>query len=79
MVHMFEYMFQIKYKIWILKKIDLVSSINEKRFSVQHESCECKYGLNESACNWNKKWNLDECGCECKELDGWSSCKYMWF
>ena len=34
-----------------IKKIDLVSSINEKRFSVQHESCECKYGLNESACN----------------------------
>ena len=26
------------------------------------------------------KWNHDECGCECKELDEWSSCNddCMW-
>ena len=29
----------------------LILWVNETRVLVQHESCECKCGLNESACN----------------------------
>ena len=43
------------------------------RFLVQHESRKC--GLNKSACNSNQKWSHNECRCECKERDDWSSCK----
>ena len=51
---------------------NLVSGVNETRFIVQHESCECKYGLNETVCNSKQKWNCDECQCKFKELDDWS-------
>ena len=44
-----------------------MSEVNERRFLVQHESCECKCGLSESVCSSNQKWNHDECCCECKE------------
>ena len=30
-----------------LKVFNIVSRVNETRFSVQHDSCECKCGLNE--------------------------------
>ena len=33
---------------------------------MQHESCECKCGLNESVCNSNQKLHPNECRCECK-------------
>ena len=46
-----------------------MSSVNETRFLVQHESCEWKCRLNESLCKSKQKWNHDECQCECKELD----------
>ena len=52
-----------------------MSGINKTRFLVQHDSCECKCGLNEIACKPNQIWNHDECQCECKELDNWRSCK----
>ena len=57
-----------------------MSEVNETRFLVQHESCECKCGSNENVCNSKQKWNHDECCCECKELDYCSFCKndYMW-
>ena len=57
-----------------------MSKVNETRLSVQHESCECKCGVNESVCNSKQKQNYDECQSECKELDDWSSCKdeFMW-
>ena len=45
----------------------LILWVNETRVLVQHESCECKCGLNESACNWKQKRNHDECYCESKE------------
>ena len=51
---------------------NLVSGVNETRFIVRHESCECKYGLNETVCNSKQKWNCDECQCKFKELDDWS-------
>ena len=40
-----------KVKNMIVKVFSLMLSVNETRFLVQHESCDCKYGLNESACN----------------------------
>ena len=54
--------------------------VNETRSLVQHEWYECKCGLSESVCNSKQKWNHDKCGCECKELGDWGSCKdyYMW-
>ena len=54
-----------------------MSSVKETRFLVHHGSCESKCRFNESR---NQKWNHDDCQCECKELDDWSSCKddYMW-
>ena len=52
-----------------------MSGVNEKRFLVQHELCECKCRLNKSVCNSKPKWNYNECWCECKELDDWVSCK----
>ena len=57
-----------------------MSGVNETRFLVQHESCECKCGLNESVCNSKQKWDYDECRCECKELNNWGFCEkyYMW-
>ena len=47
---------------------NLISGANETRFLVHHESCECK------------KWNDDECRCECNKLDDWGFCKkdYIW-
>ena len=42
--------------------------------------CECKYGLNESVCYSNQKWNRDECRCVWKGLDNWDFCEkgFMW-
>ena len=40
--------------------------VNETKFLVQRESCECKCGLNESVCNSKQKWNHDKCRRECK-------------
>ena len=30
-------------------------------FLVKHESCECKYRLNENLCDSKQKWNHDKC------------------
>ena len=57
MIHMLEYMFQI------------ILSVNETRFLIQHNSCERKYRLSENVCNSKQKWNHGKCRCECKELD----------
>ena len=46
-----------------------MSRVNETRFLVQHESCECRCGLNESVCNSNQKWIHNECRWEYKELN----------
>ena len=47
----------------------LEKGVNETRILVQHKSCACRCGLNESVCNSKQKWNHDECRSECKELD----------
>ena len=51
-----------------------------KKILVQHESYECKWGLNKRACNSKQKWNPVECPCDSKELDDWSFSEndYMW-
>ena len=63
-----------------VKVFNLISEVNETRFIVQHESCECKWGLNDCVYISKQKWNPGEFWCECKELDDLSSCKddYMW-
>ena len=38
-----------------------MSGLDETRFLVEYELCECKCGLNKSVCNSNQKWNHDEC------------------
>ena len=45
---------------------NLVLEENETRFSVQHESYECKCRVNEGAHNPKWKWNHDKCWYECK-------------
>ena len=40
-----------KVKSMNVKVFDLMSRLNETRFLVQHESCDCKCRLNESVCN----------------------------
>ena len=34
-----------------VKVIKKISGVNETRFLVQHESCECNCGLKKSVCN----------------------------
>ena len=43
------------------KVFNLVPGVNKTRFLLQHESCKCKFGLNESVCNSKHTWNDDEC------------------
>ena len=38
-----------------------MSAVNETRFIVQHGSCECISGLNQSVCTSKQKWNHNEC------------------
>ena len=60
-----------------VKVFDLLPGVNETKFLVEHESCECKCRLNESVCNLKQKRSHDECchNNKCKELDDWGSCK----
>ena len=52
-----------------------MSQVNEARFLVQHKSCECKCGLNESVSNSKQKWSHNKCRCDCKKLDDQKFCK----
>ena len=49
-----------KVKNLILKVYNLIPGVNETKYLVEHESCECKCGWNESACNSLRKKNQDE-------------------
>ena len=46
-----------------LKVFNSISGVNETKFIVQHESYECKCGLNECVHNSKQNWNHDECRC----------------
>ena len=56
-------------KVQYMKVFNLMSGVNETRVLVNHKYCECKCGLNESACNSKWQWNQDESRYECKQLD----------
>ena len=64
-----------KLKNMHVKVFNVMSEVNETRFLVQHESCECECRLNESVCNSKQKWNHDKCRFECKKINDWGSCK----
>ena len=44
-----------KVKNMNVKVFELIPGVNETRFLVQHESCECKCGLNKSVGNAKQK------------------------
>ena len=46
-----------------------MSRVNETKYLVQYESCECKGRLNENVCNSKQIWSHNELQCQCKELD----------
>ena len=51
-----------------------MSGTNRTVFLIQHELCENKCRLNESACNSKRERNHDKFWQERKELDDWVSC-----
>ena len=51
-----------------LKVFNLVSGVKETRFTVQHESCECKCELNESVFNLKQKRITLNVGASVKQL-----------
>ena len=55
-----------KVKNMNLKVSNLMLGLNETKFLVQHKSCECKCGLNESVWNSKERWNQDKFRCEYK-------------
>ena len=50
-----------------VKVFNLMSSINETRQIIWHETCECICRLTSAVCNSRQIWNRDKCRCECKE------------
>ena len=50
-----------------LKIFNLISRVNETRYTKLHETCKCKCRLDASVCNNKKRWNEDKCRCECKD------------
>ena len=56
---------------------NLISGVNEARFLIYHESCECKCGLNGNVRNSKQQMNHDECRCKFKELGDWGSCQII--
>ena len=57
--------YECKNEIWV----------NEAKRLVQHESCNCKCGFNESVCVSKQKRNHGKCRRQCKELNDWVFCK----
>ena len=55
-----------KVKNMNLKVSNLMLGLNETKLLVQHKSCECKCGLNESVWNSKERWNQDKFRCEYK-------------
>ena len=49
-----------------VKVFNLMSGTNETRHIKRHETCKCKYRLDESVCNNKQSWNDDKCRCEYK-------------
>ena len=56
----------------IIKKINvkvfnLISTMNEIKQILWHETCKCVCKLSNAICNTNQIWNNDRGRCECKE------------
>ena len=51
-----------------VKVFNLMSRTNEIGHIEWHETYNCKWRLDASACNNKQRWNDDKCRCECKEL-----------
>ena len=47
---------------------NIVARINKAKTLVKHVSGDCKWKFNVTTCNSNKKWNDDNCPCECNEV-----------
>ena len=54
MIHVLEFV-PNKVKNMNVKGFNLISGLNQSKFLVQYESCNCKCGLNESVYNSNQK------------------------
>ena len=51
--------------------------MNVKVFNLTSGKCKCKF--NEILYNSKQKLNHDKCRCECKELDDWSSYRWLYY
>ena len=45
----------------MLENSNLMSRTNETRHAKWHETCKCKFRLDGSVCNNEKRWNEDKC------------------
>ena len=50
-----------------VKVFNLKSKVNETRFVIENRSCGLKCELNETICNSKKRWDHNECRCQCKK------------
>ena len=50
-----------------VKVLNIMSRTNETRHIEWHEKC-INVSVNLGLCNNKKRWNKDQCRCECKEL-----------
>ena len=50
-----------------LSVFNMITGINESKTLTKHVSCECNCKNDGRKCNSNKKWNNNECRCECKK------------
>ena len=44
-----------------VREFNLMSRTNETRHAEWHETCKCKFRLDGSVCNNEKRWNEDKC------------------
>ena len=51
-----------------VKIFNLMPRTNETRSIKSHETSKCICRLNKIICNNKRKWNKDQCRCECKEV-----------
>ena len=59
LIHVLKDVLQIKFEKIHVKIFNLISRVNETKFLVQHEPCECKCRLNgnKNVCTSKQVWN----------------------
>ena len=50
-----------KVKYMNVKVFNLMSEVNETKFLVEYEPCECRCRLNKTICKSRQKWKQDKC------------------